>query len=220
MSTINALFFDVGGVILTNGWDLAARQQAAAKFGLEMDSFERRHQAAVNGFEAGQTSLPEYLAQVVFNQRRSFGEKDFRDFMFAQSQEISAVRSFVDRLARAGRWRVAAINNEGREVNAYRIATFDLRRTFADFFSSCYLGVRKPSPAIFRMALDVTQRRGAESIFVDDRLENVEGARQAGLTAIRFQDLAQLERELQERGVALPAASGSSGSGSPARAGA
>lgn len=201
MAQFTTLFFDIGGVILTNGWDQLARRRAAAAFGLNWDEFEDRHQSAVDAFETGRMSIEEYVAFVAFNRARGFSADDFKDFMFAQSEEMPDSRKFVDLFARSPEYLVATINNEGRGVNEYRIAKFNLARTFSLFFSSCYVGVRKPAPAIFRMALDVTQRTAAESIFVDDRVENLEGARQVGIATIQFKNVAQLEAALRDLGV-------------------
>lgn len=201
MAGVTTLFFDVGGVILTNGWDTLAREKAAARFDLNWDDFERRHHAAVDAFERGKIGIDDYVAQVAFDQPRNFTPTEFREFIYSQSQELPAARAFVDRLACSPQLFVATINNEGREVNETRIARFDLRRTFKLFFSSCYVGLRKPDPAIFRLALDVTQRAASESVFIDDREENVEGAQRAGLPTIRYQNVAQLETELAKLGV-------------------
>jgi putative hydrolase of the HAD superfamily len=203
LAQFTTLFFDIGGVILTNGWDQPARRHAAETFSLDWDNFEHRHQQAVDAFETGRMGIDEYIAKIVFDYPRPFAADDFKRFMFTQSQEMPESRKFVDQFARLPQYLVAAINNEGREVNAYRIAKFDLGHTFSMFFSSCYVGIRKPDPAIFRLALDVTQRKSAESIFVDDREENLEGARQAGIAAIQFKNVAQLESDLRNMGVGL-----------------
>ncbi len=124
--------------------------------------------------------------------------------MFRQSKEIPDSRKFVDQIARVSGCLVATINNEGREVNEYRITKFDLARTFSMFFSSCYVGLRKPDPAIFRLALDVAHRKSAESVFVDDREENLEGAKQVGITTLQFKGVAQLQSDLHALGISLP----------------
>lgn len=201
MGGITTLFFDVGGVILTNGWDQVAREKAASHFELNFAEFEQRHQAAVDAFEKGRISIDDYIAQVVFDKPRGFTVAEFREFMYAQSKELKPAREFVDHLSRSPELFVACINNEGREVNEYRIVKFDLARTFKLFFSSCYVGLRKPDPAIYRLALDVTRRKTAESIFVDDRAENLEGARRVGLQTIHYRNVSQLKGELRDLGV-------------------
>ena len=201
MVSITTLFFDVGGVILTNGWDQVAREKAASHFELNFAEFEQRHQAAVDAFEKGYLGIDDYIAQVVFDKPRGFTVAEFREFMYAQSKELKPAHEFVDHLAHSPKLFVACINNEGREVNEYRIVKFDLARNFKLFFSSCYVGLRKPDPAIFRLALDVTRRKAAECVFVDDRVENLEGARRVGLQTIQYRNVSQLKQELRDLGV-------------------
>ena len=155
-------------------------------------------------FERGRITLDEYLAQTVFYQARDFSPEDFKQFIYSCSRELPESRAVADRLAQSRNYLMAALNNEGRELNEVRISTFSLRRTLSLFFSSCYVNLRKPDPAIYRLALNVSQRRGSESIFIDDRAENVEGARHAGLSAVRFENAAQLIRELAKLGVEVP----------------
>ncbi|HXN65624.1 MAG TPA: HAD family phosphatase [Candidatus Acidoferrales bacterium] len=206
MSGIAALFWDVGGVILTNGWDTPSRKAAVEKFRLDWNDFEKRHAPANEAFETGKASLDEYLARTIFYQPRAFSAEDFKNFMFSESRKLPESYEFVKQMAAAGRYPMAAINNEGAEINAYRIAQFDLRGLFRLFFSSCYMHVRKPDPAIFRMTLGVTQHEPEDCIFVDDREENLEGARKAGLRTARFENVAQLKVELQKLGVEIPTA--------------
>jgi putative hydrolase of the HAD superfamily len=204
VSNITTLFWDIGGVILTNGWDRDSRAAAEKKFGLDPEELEERHELAFPAFEVGKSTLNQYLESTVFYTKRSFSEQDFVNFMYSQSRELPESRAMVDRLSRSGRYLVAALNNEGAELNAYRIATFNLKRTFIAFFSSCYVGSRKPTPAIYEMALNVTQRAPSECLFVDDREANLECPRQLGMDTIRFQNPAQLEADLRKRGIEVP----------------
>jgi putative hydrolase of the HAD superfamily len=205
VTKITALFFDVGGVILTNGWDTVARRAAIAKFQLDATEFEKRHEAANPAWERGEISLEEYLARTIFYAERKFTLKEFEDFMYAQSQELTESLEFVRGIARPRQYLMAVISNESAEINAYRIQKFGLRDIFAAFFSSCYVGIQKPDARIFQMALRVMQRDASECIFVDDRAENVEGARKAGMNGIHFQNVAQLSAELRNLGVQVAA---------------
>jgi putative hydrolase of the HAD superfamily len=196
-----ALFWDVGGVLLSNGWDRATRRRTAEEFGLAWEEFEDRHELVVPAFEKGQLGLDAYLEQTVFYQPRSFPKQRFIDWMLAQSTPNSGTLAVVDRLARTGKYLLATLNNESLELNEYRVSHFGLRNYFTLFLSSCYLGVRKPDEAIYRLALQLTQRPAGESIFIDDRALNVECARRCRMNGIQFQDPAQLERELRGLGV-------------------
>ncbi len=201
MGEVTALFWDVGGVLLTNGWDTPSRQEAAERFGLAWEEFEERHQLVVTPFETGRLTLDEYLERTVFYRPRHFGADDFKTFMFAQSRPRPATLATVERLARTKRYFLAALNNESLDLNLYRIRQFGLRNYFTAFFSSCFLGVKKPEEAIFRLALQITQRAPEECLFIDDRPVNLECARQRGMAAIQYQDPAQLRDELRRAGV-------------------
>jgi putative hydrolase of the HAD superfamily len=190
-------------VVLSNGWDRAARRDAAAKFHLDWEEFEDRHELMINAFETGQATLDEYLKRTVFYRERLFSREDFRSFIYAQSRPMPESVDVLRRLVSAGKYLLAAINNESRELNEYRIRQFHLREFFQAFLSSCYLGVRKPGEAIYRLALSITQRVPEECVFIDDRALNLECARELGMHTIQFRDAAQLEQDLRQFGVEL-----------------
>ena len=202
MAGISTLFWDMGGVFLTNGWDTHSRALAVQQFGLDPDEFAERHHQALEPFEKGEISLDEYLDRTVFSRPRRFTREAFRDFMFAQSKVLPECKELVDRLAQAGRWEMIALNNESRELNTYRIETFHLRQDFDLFLSSCYVRMRKPDMEIYRLALDVTQRAPTECVFIDDRSINLEPAAALGIHTIHYQSATQLSADLRELGVA------------------
>jgi putative hydrolase of the HAD superfamily len=191
----------VGGVLLTNGWDHHARQRAVEKFKLDGEDFEDRHDLVVSRFETGHLSLERYLDRTIFYRSRDFGKEAFKDYMLAQSQPVEGTLDVVGRLARSGKYLLATLNNESRELNLHRIEHFGLRKVFTVFFSSCFLGVKKPDDEIFRLALDLSQRAPEECLFIDDRKLNLECAGRSGLRTLHFQNAAQLESELRGAGV-------------------
>lgn len=199
MAEITALFWDVGGVILTNGWDHDARHQAVEAFGLDQEDLETRHVQLATDLETGRLTLDEYLDRVVFWRPRLFSREAFKSFMSGRSAPHPEVLAILAVLARSGRYLMATVNNESLELNQHRIDRFELRNYFDVFFSSCFLGVTKPEAAIFRLALQLTQRHPGECVFTDDRAENVEAARGCGLHAIHYRDGAQQLREALER---------------------
>src|ERR1700683_3349633 len=196
MVEIKALFWDNGGVFLTNGWDRHSRRAAVEKFHLDWNDFEDRHELMLDAFETGRASIDDYLHRTIFYLERPFSSDDFKAFMFAQSQPYPEPLAFPRQIARSRRFLMASLNNESREINEYRIDKFALRDYFEAFFSSCYLGVRKPDPGIYKLALKITQRKAAECILIDDRGLNLEVAREGGMQTILFKDLAQLRNEL------------------------
>ena len=201
MSKITTLFWDIGGVILTNGWDTRARREAAETFHLDWEEFQDRHDLSFPAFDSGNISLNEYLNRTLFYRSRGFSREEFTAFMFAQSKEYPESRGVLDAAARTGKYFIGAVNNEPLELNEYRIEAFRLRRDFQVFFSSCYLHARKPEEMIFRIALEVTQRPAPECVFIDDRPLNLENPRRLGMNTIHYQSAVQLRQELQTYGV-------------------
>jgi putative hydrolase of the HAD superfamily len=201
MSDVTAIFSDVGGVILSNGWDRNSRTAATKKFGLEWEEFEDRHDLAFPAFETGRITLDTYLERTVFYRKRSFTREEFIHFIFSQSAEFPESRAVLSNLAATGRYLLATINNEPLEINEWRIRRFNLRRDFKAFFTSCYLGIRKPDEGIYKLALEVTQRSPAECIFIDDRELNLECAKALGMRSILYQNAEQLRQELKANGV-------------------
>lgn len=201
MGTITTLFWDIGGVVLTNGWDRESRRQAADAFELDWDDFQDRHDLSFPAFDSGQITLNQYLDRTLFYRPRSFTREEFTAFMFAQSQEFPDTRAVLSGLARTEKYFIASINNEPLELNQYRIEAFGLRRDFVVFFSSCYVTTRKPDEAIFRMALSVTQRPAEQCVFIDDRSINLENPRRLGMNVIHYQNATQLLGELKSLGI-------------------
>lgn len=203
MAKITAVFWDVGGVILTNGWDQESRRNASEEFGLHRNEFEDRHNEVLEDFEKGRLGLDQYLAQTVFYEPRPFSVQAFKNFMFAQSEPHPETLAILKRLASSGKNLLATLNNESLELNLYRINRFGLRDYFTAFFSSCFLGASKPEEAIYRMALEITQRTGGECLLVDDRLPNVEAAHSLGMHCVHYQNPAQLTCQLESFGIEI-----------------
>jgi len=201
VAEITTLFWDIGGVILTNGWDRVSRREAADKFRLDWEEFQDRHELSFPAFDSGHISLNEYLDRAVFYRPRPFTREEFTAFMFAQSKEFPESRAILAAAARSKKYFIGAINNEPLELNQYRIEAFHLRRDFAVFFSSCYVHSRKPEELIFRVALEVTQRPPDQCVFIDDRPLNLESPRRLGMNVIHYQDPEQLRSELGNCGV-------------------
>jgi putative hydrolase of the HAD superfamily len=196
---IRALFWDVGGVLLTNAWDHEERNFAIEQFHLDKDEVESRHKLCVRPFEEGRLSLDEYLQQTVFSQPRTFSPEEFKQYMFSLSKPKPDVLEIARGLR--DRYLMATINNESRELNQYRIATFQLTEYFQIFVSSCFVGLRKPDERIYRLALDLTQRKAEECCFVDDRPVNVDAATKVGMRAILLRDAGQLKADFEKNGV-------------------
>ncbi len=199
MTEIRALFWDVGGVLLTNAWDHEERDVAIAHFQLDKSELEARHKELFVPFEEGKFTLDEYLERAVFYKSRMFTVEEFKTFMRSLSKPNHEALELARGLS--NKYPMATINNESREFNEYRIRTFDLRDYFDVFVSSCYVGVRKPDERIYRLALDLTQRSAEECCFIDDRPVNIEGAAKMGMQTVLMQNADQLRNDLKNVGV-------------------
>ena len=201
MSGIHAIFWDVGGVLLTNAWDHSERAAALERFHLDEKEFHSRHEMVVSSFERGKITLDEYLDRTVFYRDRPFTREEFRDYMFSLSQPMPEVLAFARALAGSSKYFMGTINNESRELNLHRIEKFGLREIFRLFVSSCFVGLRKPESGIYRLAIEITQFNPEECCFIDDRALNLECAAKLGMHTIQMQTLEQLRAELQKLGV-------------------
>ncbi|MBC3784237.1 HAD family hydrolase [Spirosoma utsteinense] len=181
---IRALFLDIGGVLLTNGWDRHARGRAASLFDLPYEQLDERHHLTFDTYESGKLTLDEYLKRTVFYEERPFSKEDFTRFIMEQSQPFPDMIELVCQLKRAHGLKLIAVNNEGREINEYRIRQFGLNEFFDAFVSSCYVHLRKPDVDIFRLALDVAQVEPGQAVYIDDRAMFVQEARHLGMHCV------------------------------------
>ncbi len=204
MSTaIKTLFLDMGGVILSNGWGSASRKLAAEKFSLDLNELNDRHKLAFDAYETGKMSLHEYLQLTVFYMPRSFTPEVFMEFMYTQSQPLNDMLGFVQELKQRNGLKVFALNNEGRELNDFRIRTFGLDRFFDAFISSAFVQLRKPDKGIYQLALDIAYTRPEEALYFDDRLMFIQVARSLGINAIHHTSLENSKQELVQYGLSV-----------------
>lgn len=201
MSEIKAIFWDIGGVLLSNAWDRNERSIALKHFQLDENEFRSRHEMVVSSFERGKISLDEYLDRTVFYRDRPFSREDFRDYMFGLSKPLPESLALARALAASGKYFMGTINNESRELNLQRIDRFGLREIFRLFVSSCFVGLRKPESGIYCLAVEITQIDPAECCFIDDRALNLECAAKLGMRTIQMQTAQQLKADLAKLGV-------------------
>ncbi len=200
---ITTLFIDIGGVILTDGWNRKWRKAAAEKFNLDYDDMDNRHHLTYDTYEVGKISLDEYLDRVVFFKNRDFTNQDFKDFMFEQSQPFPDMIELICRLKEIYGLKVAVVSNEGRELTEYRIKKFNLHR-FVDFFiSSSFVHLRKPDTDIFKFALDVAQIPIEQIVYIEDRQLFVQVAATLGLQGIQHVDYQTTREKLEVYGLKI-----------------
>jgi putative hydrolase of the HAD superfamily len=202
-TAITTLFLDVGGVLLTNGWDRQARERAAETFSLNYNELDERHHLTFDTYEEGKLSLDGYLTRVVFHETRPFTREEFRKFMFDQSSPFPEMIELVCTLKSRHRLKVVVVSNEGRELTEHRVQTFGLGR-FVDFFvSSCFVHFRKPDSDIFHMALNISQVSPKEVAYIDDRPMFVEVAATLGIRGIVHTDYESTKGALATLGLSM-----------------
>ncbi|MFD0941170.1 HAD family hydrolase [Pedobacter boryungensis] len=183
MENVKLLFLDIGGVLLSDGWNHKARMQAVEKFGLEPIQFQKDHAVAFPLFENGKLNLDQYLDAVIFNVDCPFSKEDFKQFMFSKSEQLPEFLPWLIDWKKKNNIKIFSINNEGKEFNDYRIKKFKLHDCFDAFISSCEVGFSKPDPSIFRLALGIAQEEPQNCLYFDDRAIHVAIAKQMGINA-------------------------------------
>ncbi|SYZ72258.1 putative hydrolase of the HAD superfamily [Candidatus Zixiibacteriota bacterium] len=200
---IKNLFLDIGGVLLTNGWDRRARQAAVERFDLDFDELNERHHLTYDTYEAGKLSLDEYLHRVIFFKKRSFRPEDFKQFILERSRPHADMMDFVRNIKTRYNLKSVAISNEGRELTDYRIREFNLASIIDIFVSSCYVHLRKPDLDIYRTALEISRSEPDEVLYIDDRAMFVEVAATLGIHGIYHKDLESTRQALAGYGLII-----------------
>jgi putative hydrolase of the HAD superfamily len=202
-SSITTLFIDIGGVLLTNGWDRAARKEAASTFSLDLVELEERHHLTFDTYEEGKLTLDEYLSRIVFYEDRTFTRDTFKEFMFSRTQPYNDMIEMICQLKEKHGLKIAIVNNEGRELNEYRIREFGINK-FVDFFiSSCFVHFRKPDADIWRIALDIAFVKPSEVLYIEDRAMFVSVAEGLGINGLLHTDYESTKEKLKSFGLVL-----------------
>lgn len=197
MTAITHIFFDVGGVLGSNGWDREQREHAVRRFGLNAEDFQWRHEEVVGEWEEGKITLDEYLDLAVFYIDRPFSRSEFVDFMYSQSVPNDSVIDIARALSAESRFTLMTLNNESEELNVHRIESFGIAQIFEAFISSCWLGVRKPMRRFYNRALGIAHAEPAATLFIDDRQQNLTPATTLGMSVILYKSVPQLRSDLE-----------------------
>jgi putative hydrolase of the HAD superfamily len=197
LTEIRHIFFDIGGVLGSNGWDREQRQRAVERFDLNAEDFQWRHEEVTGEWEEGRITLDEYLDIAVFHTKRNFSRGEFIDFMYSQSIPNEDAIGIARVLSRQAGYTLMTLNNESAELNTYRIEKFGISPIFEAFLSSCWLGVRKPIRRFYHRALGIAHAEPASSLFIDDRQQNLIPATTLGMNVVLFQSAEQLRSDLE-----------------------
>jgi putative hydrolase of the HAD superfamily len=197
VTEIRHIFFDIGGVLGSNGWDHEQRERAVAQFRLNSEDFEWRHKEVVAEWEEGRITIGEYLDIAVFHTERTFSREEFIAFMYSQSVPNEATIAIARQLSQQSGYSMMTLNNESEELNRYRIENFGISEIFDAFLSSCWLGVRKPIRRFYNRGLGIAQAQAAASLFIDDRQQNLISASTLGMNVVHFTSATQLRSDLE-----------------------
>ena len=197
MTEIRHIFFDIGGVLGSNGWDHEQRERAVERFGINSEDFEWRHKEVVSDWEEGRITLDEYLDIAVFHTVRSFSREEFIEFMYSQSIPDEGAIEIARRLSREAGYTLMTMNNEAEELNTFRIDKFGISQIFEAFLSSCWLGVRKPIRRFYHRGLGIAHAEATTSLFIDDRQQNLISASTLGMNVVHFKSAEQLRSDLE-----------------------
>jgi putative hydrolase of the HAD superfamily len=197
-AALKILFFDIGGVLLTNGWGHESRKAAAKKFGIDYTEMDALHNFIFNVYEIGSISLDEYLDTVVFNHPREFTREDFKDFMHQESKELPHMLEWIREWKKDCGFRILSINNEGRELNDYRVKKFKLHDCFDAFVSSCEVNMRKPDPGIFKLAMGIAHALPQQCVYFDDRIMFVRAAQKLGIRSFQHTSFESTKNILED----------------------
>lgn len=202
---VKAFLLDIGGVLLTKGWDRDARKRGADKFGLDFEEMQERHNAVFYTYETGRITLDEYLRRIVFYKERDFRPDEFKEFIFEQSEPYPEMLGLCRQLKARYNLKTVALSNEGREITMHRIRKFDLPSVIDFFVFSCFVRTRKPDPAMYSFAMDQVQLSKDEVIYIDDTPILCEVGIELGIPTIHHVDVAATRAELEKYGLSIPA---------------
>jgi len=210
MTDIRTIFWDIGGVILSNGWDRDQRERVLTPLGVDVAAYERRHEAENFYWERGRIDAETFFNRTVFHPSDSEPAK--QDFTFSDLwPKVCGESSFrypesfdiLLALKRSGQFKLETLNNESTELNEYRLDNFGLRPQFDYFICSGYVNEMKPHPDIFRAAVRISGQPASTAVFIDDKQTNIDAARYHGMQGILFESPAQLRSSLADLGITL-----------------
>jgi putative hydrolase of the HAD superfamily len=196
VADLKILFFDVGGILLSNGWGHEAREEAAKRFNLDYAEVNALHNFIFNVYEIGSVTLDEYLDTVIFNHPRDFVREDFKEFIFSTSVELPMLQ-FLKEWKKDCGFRIISLNNEGKELNDYRVRKFKLHECFDAFVSSCEVKMRKPDPGIWQLAMGIAQASPQQCVYFDDRKMFVDTAQKLGIRSFQHTSLESTKQILE-----------------------
>jgi putative hydrolase of the HAD superfamily len=197
---IRAVIFDYG-MVLSHPQDPAALNNLLTITGLDRDTFEGHYWRHRHTYDMGKLNGNTYWRQFASDAAITLTATDIERLiendvlMWCTINE--PMLAWAKSLADSG-LRIGILSNMGEDTLSYMRQEFAWLGAFHHHTWSCELGIAKPDPAIYTYTCEKLGVAPSEALFLDDKIENVEAARQVGLKAIQFKDIEQLKRRLAE----------------------
>lgn len=199
---IKVIGFDLGGVYLTNCWDGFVWEKIAKKFHVDRDKLEAENNLFLKKISDGLISEDVFLENLIGSDKKIIQEVK----IFIRSLNRVIYPEVLDLMRKLKKnYKLALVNNEGKEWNEFRINKFNLSKIFDEILTSCFIGYSKPSRDYFKEILARLNIKPSELLFIDDKIKNVISARRLGIVAIHFKNPDQLIGELEEKLSAIAA---------------
>jgi putative hydrolase of the HAD superfamily len=194
---VRAVFVDFGGVIMRTE-DKGPRTRLAESLGMTFRDLEKIFFESDSSRRASSGEIPEeaHWQAVVqaLGVSRTDTDKIIAEF-FSGDRADTALLDFLRSLR--PELKVGLISNAWSGLRAF-ITGQKFEDVFDEMIISAEVGLMKPDPRIYRLALEKLGAQPQESVFLDDVLVNVEAARSVGMYAIEFTRLDKTLEELKQ----------------------
>jgi len=196
MEPIKSVIFDWGGVLIEDPRPALLRFCADA-FGVGQDQYTPAHDMFLEKFHIGAISEQEFWLGISAELGRpvpeihSFWYEAFRAAYVPKSEVFSLASSLHEK-----GYKTALLSNT--ELPAVRFFHEQNYNMLDVLVFSCVEKIAKPEREIYEITLNRLGSEASQTVFIDDRADYVQGAKEAGLHAILFESDDQLRNELTE----------------------
>ncbi len=202
---IKAIIFDLGGVYLTRHILLTLTKTFPEMFNLSVTEDRPRpvfgEHIRPSGFMAGKITEEEYWKLCENDLKVKIDPEKLRNILLEGFEEQKDVVNLIKRLRTD--YKLALLSDMPKEWADWLNNKFNIFDNFDESVVSGYTGLEKPEPPIFNYTLERLKLSPEECIFIDDLEKNINGAKNVGINAIRFEGYDKLVEDLKKLGVTL-----------------
>ncbi len=190
VSSFEGFIFDYGGVLVFNQTD-EDQSRLAEIAGLPKETFFEHYWSDRLDYDKGILSADEYWHLLAESADASLTPQQVDQLIEADSESWmhfdEVMWTWIDQLRAAGK-RVAILSNMPRELGEHLKATTDRFSIFDHVTLSYEVHSVKPEPAIYEHCLEGIGTTPEQTLFLDDKMPNVQGAELLGIRSIQFLD--------------------------------